>query len=260
MSFLTALFFIKDLIRSPVDIKTMKLMSIPSAKDLVHEANHLKPSADVNDIHGLTYDLMMNYKMKYYETKVDDFLSRMSLMGIPRDLRTRLRKEMLKPLVAGGVEYANFMEEASRRVSQTFQVISGNIAELCAERELVRVGLREGPHYKKKIERTDIVVYFPNSQSQKAKHRVEVKNVKLRERGTRGLAFDGDSMFGFFNSPQEFTKSNVDVIDKQCAKTKGYCYIPPSTLRAMLHKGNRFRNNIQFAQDMVHFVRNGRLP
>lgn len=235
-------------------------MSIPSARDLVHEAIQLNPSADVNEIHGSTYDLMMNYKMKYYESKVDDFLSRMSLADIPKDLKTRLRKEMLKPLVADKVEYANFMEEASRRVSQTFQVVSGNIAELCVERELTRVGLKEDVNYKRKVERTDIVVYFPDFQNQRAKHRVEVKNVKLRERGTRGLAFDGDSMFGFFNSPQEFTESNVDVIDKQCAKTKGYCYIPPKTLKEMLYKGSRFRSNTQFAQDIVYFIKNGKLP
>ena len=217
-------------------LETGDFTSIPSAKDLVQEAFKVKPSADVNEIHGLTYDLMMNYKMKYYESKVDDFLSRMSLADIPKDLKTRFRKEMLNPLIADDVKYANFMEEASRRVSQTFQVISGNIAELCAERELIRVGLNEDINYKRKVERTDIVVYFPNFQNQRAKHRVEVKNVKLRERGTRGLAFDGDSMFGFFNSPQEFTESNVDVIDKQCAKTKGYCYIPPKTLKEMLHR------------------------
>lgn len=235
-------------------------MSIPSASDLVQEAVKLKPLADVNQIHGLTYDLMMNYKKKYYYSKVDDFLSRRSLVDIPNELKTRLREEMLKPLVADGVEYANFMEEASRRVSQTFQVVSGNIAELCAERELIRVGLKKAIHYKKKVERTDIIIYFPDFQNQRAKHRVEVKNVKLRERGTRGLAFDGDSMFGFFNAPQEFTESNVDVIDKQCAKTNGYCYIPPKTLKEMLHKGNRFRSNTQFAQDMVYFVKNGELP
>jgi hypothetical protein len=38
------------------------------------------------------------------------------------------------------------------------------------------------------------MVYYPDLRNQKSKHRVEVKNVKLRERGVRGLAFDGDSM------------------------------------------------------------------
>jgi ribosomal protein L19 len=227
---------------------------------LVREALNLKPKADVNGIHSLTYDLMMDYKKKYYERKVDEFLSRMNLIDIPVEQKRKLRKEMLKPLTADEVEYANFMEEASRRVSQTFQVISGNIAELCVERELTEVGLRESIHYKKKIERTDFVIYSPNIANVKAKHRIEVKNVKLRERGTRGLAFDGDTMFGFFDSPSEFTESNVDVIDKQCTSTKGYCYLPPITLANMVYKGKRFKANTQFARDILYFVQNGKMP
>ncbi len=203
---------------------------------------------------------MLNYKRRYYESKVDAFLSRMTLTDIPNEMKRRLREEMLEPITADDVEYANFMEEASRRVSQTFQVVSGNIAELCAERELIRIGLRENEHYQRKRERTDIIVYSPNVQNQRAKHRVEVKNVKLRERGTRGLAFDGDSMFGFFDSPSEFTQSNVEVIDSQCLSTRGYCYIPPSTMNQMQYRGSRFRPNTQFAQDMLYFTQHGRLP
>jgi hypothetical protein len=44
----------------------------------------------------------------------------------------------------------------------------------------------------------------------KLKHRIEVKNVKIRERATRGLLFDGDSLFGFFDDESEFTESNVE--------------------------------------------------
>lgn len=235
-------------------------MSIPSARDLVEEAVRSHPSSDVNTIHSLTYQLMLTYKKKYYESKVDAFLSRMTLANIPIEVKRSLREEMLQPVVAEGVEYANFMEEASRRISQTFQVVSGNIAELCAERELTRAGLRENVHYRRKIERTDIIVYSPGIKNTRARHRVEVKNVKLRERGTRGLAFDGDSMFGFFDSPQEFTQSNVEVIDSQCLSTKGYCYLPPGTLNQIQNRGNRFRPNTQFAQDMVYFISNGHLP
>lgn len=123
------------------------------------------------------------------------------------------------------------MEEVSRRISQTFQVISGNIAELCVERELIKVGLKFGVHYVKKAERTDFIIYYPQKEGFKKKHRVEVKNVKLRERGTRGLAFDGDTMIGFFNQPSEFTASNIEVIDNHCRKTNGYCYVPPALFR-----------------------------
>lgn len=239
---------------------TVNQTSIPSSKDLVQEAVKLKPMADVNVIHGLTYDLMMDYKKKYYENKVDDFLSRWTLMDIPVEQKRKLRKEMLEPLVASGVEYSNFMEEASRRVSQTFQVISGNIAELCVERELNKMGLEEKIHYRKKTERTDFILYSPDLANMKVKHRIEVKNVKLRERGTRGLAFDGDSMFGFFDSPSEFTESNVDVIDKHCRSTKGFCYVPPTTLEKMLYKGKFFKPNTQFGEDALYFVQKGRMP
>lgn len=234
--------------------------SIPSAKDLVQEAVRLHPSTDVNEIHGRTYNVMMEHKKHYYEVKVDTFLSRISLLDIPNDLKRRLREEMLQPIIANDVEYANFMEEASRRVSQTFQVVSGNIAELCVERELIKVGLREKVHYRKKVERTDFLVCSPNLANERARHRVEVKNVKLRERGTRGLAFDGDSMFGFFNEPSEFTQSTVEVIDSQCLSTKGYCYVPPSTLSEMQYRGNRFKPNTQFSQDILYFTQNGHLP
>jgi len=233
------------------------LMSIPSAANLVNEAVCLSPSADVNFIHSKTYELMIRYRARYYEQKVDAFLDQ---LGLEPEVRDKIKRKMLEPVVAEGVPYSNFMEEASRRVSQTFQVISGNIAELCAERELMRVGLRKDLHYKRKIERTDIIVYSPSFLMQKIKHRVEVKNVKLRERGTRGLAFDGDSLFGFFDDPSEFTQSNIQVIDEYCLKTGGYCYLPPVTLEKIKNAGSRFRSNVLFGNDMFYFVQNGTLP
>lgn len=238
----------------------MILASIPSSKDLVEEAVKLKPSGDVNEIHGLTYELMMNYKTKYYETKVDDFLSRMTLADIPTEMKKKLREEMLSPVTAKGVPYSNFMEEASRRISQTFQVTSGNIAELCVARELGRVGLEEHVHYRKKFEGTDFLICSPDLANERAKHRVEVKNVKLRERGARGLAFDGDSMLGFFDSPSEFSQPTVRWIDAQVLSTNGYCYVPPLLLEQMQYRGNRFRPNSQIGLDMQYFVQNGRMP
>ena len=149
------------------------------------------------------------------------------------------------------------MEETSRRVSQAFQSLSGNIAELCVERELNKNSLKFDVHYDKKKERTDFIIYFPEKNNFKKKHRIEVKNVKLRERGTRGLAFDGDSMIGFFNQPSEFTESNVKIIDEHCQKTGGYCYIPPETLKMMKHLGQRFKSNTEIGKDMLKFVKNG---
>ena len=57
------------------------------------------------------------------------------MIDIPEDMRMKVEKELLKPIKVGDIEYSNFMEETSRRISQTFQVLSGNIAELCVERD-----------------------------------------------------------------------------------------------------------------------------
>lgn len=235
-------------------------MSIPSSRNLIEEALQSDPNLDVNDLHSKTFELMIYYRSKYYESKADIFLSRLSLLDIPIEIKRRLRKEMLKPIMVGEKEYSNFMEEASRRVSQTFQVISGTLAELCAQRELENAGLEESIHFTRRRERTDFIIYHPNIRSVQKRHRVEVKNVKLRERGTRGLGFDGDSLFGFFNDASEFTRGNVEVIDNFCQDRNGYAYIPPSTLEAMTYRGNRFRPNTQFGRDMSSFVHTGRIP
>jgi len=235
-------------------------MSIPASKELIEEALQSDPNLDVNRLHSKTFELMIYYRSTYYESKVDAFLSRLTLLDIPIEIKRRLGEEMLRPIVVGEKEYSNFMEEASRRVSQTFQVISGTLAELCAQRELENVGLEENIHFTRRRERTDLIVYHPNIRSVQIRHRVEVKNVKLRERGTRGLGFDGDSLFGFFNAPNEFSRGNVEVIDDFCQDRNGYSYIPPSTLAQMIHKGNRFRPNTQFGSDMLAFVQTGRIP
>jgi len=67
-------------------------------------------------------------------------------------------------------------------------------------------------------------------------------------------------MFGFFDSPSEFTESNVRVIEQHCEKTGGYCYVPPKTLEKIRFTSSRFRSNIMFGQDMLHFTRKGMLP
>lgn len=183
--------------------------SIPSAQALIEEALGLNPNFDVNSLHAEVFNLMVDYRSKYYEASVDSFLSELDL---PKELQTKIKRKMLKPVMVGDKEYSNFMEEVSRRVSQAFQPISGNIAELCAERELIRVGLIKNSNYTKKRERTDITVYYPSISRYKAKHRIEVKNVKVRERATRGLLFDGDSLFGFFDDENEFAESNVNKL------------------------------------------------
>lgn len=152
--------------------------NIPSAKELLNLALKRKSKADINELHGETFKLMIEFRTKYYEEKVDKFLSTVNMAD---KIKKMLKEKMLEPMEANGIVYSNFMEEASRRVSQTFQVISGNVAELCVQRELDHAGLVENKHYAKRKERSDITIYHPNINDVKIKHRVEIKNVKLRE-------------------------------------------------------------------------------
>ncbi len=235
----------------------MKDSNLPSSEEIVKEVEKEDPNVSINQLHSKTFELIKKYRNRYYKNKVSNFLSRNNLMGIPEEVKIKIEKELLKPIKIEDKKYSNFMEETSRRISQTFQVLSGNIAELCVERELIKVGLKQGVHYIKKAERTDFIIFHPQKEGFKKKHRIEVKNVKLRERGTRGLVFDGDSMIGFFNEPLEFTTSNVEVIEKHCKDVGGYCYVPPQTLKAIKTQNSRFKTNIALAEDMKKFVEDG---
>jgi hypothetical protein len=233
------------------------MRTVPSADSILKEALRINPDFDVNSLHNETFRLMIHYRSEYYERRVNEILFDLNL---PTELYDKIKRKLLEPCVVEGKEYSNFMEEVSRRVSQAFQPISGHLAELCAQRELEKVGLRKDYHFTRRKERTDFIIYHPNLVSPKARHRVEVKNVSLRERATRGLAFDGDSLFGFFNQPNEFTESNIQVLEELCNKTSGFCYIPPETLRHVPYATKRFRPNTQFSQDMAEFVKTRKIP
>ncbi|MGQ9718565.1 MAG: hypothetical protein ACUVWK_01750 [Nitrososphaerales archaeon] len=233
------------------------MSSIPSAEDIFCEALSTNPNIDVNSLHDKTFELMTRYRSKYYERRVDEILTDLEL---PRDIFLKVKEKLLEPIIVRGKEYSNFMEEVSRRISQAFQPISGYLAELCAERELEKAGLRKDYHFTRRKERTDFIIYSPELYSYKARHRVEVKNVSLRERATRGLAFDGDSLFGFFNQLSEFTESNIKVLDELCIKRGGRCYIPSDILKQIPYKTLRFRPNTRFGQDMAIFVKTSRIP
>lgn len=233
---------------------------IPSAAELLQEAlSKAGRNKDLNSIHAETYLLMLQYRERYYEGKVDDFLGKPGLK-LEDETRRRLRRAMLEPVRIEDTEYSNFMEEASRRISQTFQVISGRLAELVVEHGLNDAGLIEEMHYMKNVERTDIMLYYPDSRDIKKRHRVEVKNVHLRERGVRGLGFDGDTMLGFFVDADEFSPSTIQIIDDFCGRRSGYCYMPPSTLSDIPKPGVRFRPNTRFVSDALEFVKNGKIP
>ncbi|MBS3134610.1 hypothetical protein J4214_05250 [Candidatus Woesearchaeota archaeon] len=230
---------------------------IPSAIEILQNAEKINPNLNINQLHSKTFELMKLYRTNYYESRVNELLSSKNLISISNEMKLSIKKELLNPIIANETEYSNFMEEVSRRVSQTFQVISGNLAELCVERELNKIGLKTNIDYVRKKERTDFIIYYRVNGKQTKKHRIEVKNVKLRERGARGLAFDGDSMVGFFDQPSEFTESNIEIIDEHCKKTGGYCYIPLGTLELIKNKTKRFKANTELALDMKKFVNVG---
>jgi hypothetical protein len=233
------------------------MRTVPSADSILREALRNTPDFDVNSLHSETFRLMIRYRTNYYERRVDEILSELSL---PREMHDKVKRKLLEPIVVGDKEYSNFMEEVSRRVSQALQPISGHLAELCAQRELEKAGLRKDYHFTRRKERTDLIIYHPHIQSFRTRHRVEVKNVSLRERATRGLAFDGDSLFGFFNQLNEFTESNVKILEELCTKTGGYCYIPPNVLRQIPYPTTHFKPNTQFGRDMAAFARTGKIP
>jgi hypothetical protein len=235
------------------------MKKFPSAKEIIEEAKRMNPQVDINRLHALTFDLIKKYRNIYYQDKVENLFLRPSLVNLPRGTKQKMKEELLKPLRGGDKLYTNFMEETSRRISQVFQVISGNLAELCVEKELIDKGLKPELDYTRKKEHADLIIYYPKLPKSLKKHRIEVKNVKLRERATRGLSFDGDSIIGFFNDPSEFTENNIEIIDKQCKKTNGYCYIPPATLRKIRDKieNKRFKSNKSFASDMQKFTKTG---
>lgn len=229
----------------------------PSAQDIITSILDKYKSLEINQLHQKAYEEIIRLKEILYKNKVNKFLGKLDL---PESMKRMLKEKMLEPVEINGKSYANFFEEMVRRITQAVQPISGNIAEICATIELQKNKLKEGIHFQRKVKRTDLVIYYPNVNSQKKIHRVEVKNVSLRERATRGLLFDGDSLLGFFNNPDEFTKENIKIIDGLCLKSSGYCYIPPQTLINIKFPTTRFKSNCEFGKDMLYFVKNGRLP
>ena len=114
---------------------------ISSADTILREALNIDPNLDVNELHEQAYRLMVLHRAEYYDRRVNEILSTLSL---PHEIVKRIKEKLLEPITIGEITYSNFMEEVSRRISQSFQPISGQLAELCAQRELERVGLQEG--------------------------------------------------------------------------------------------------------------------
>lgn len=233
--------------------------TMPKAIDILSKALSTmgKNRIDINSLHSMTYEIMIKERGRYYNGRVDAILSQ---INIPDENKKLVKEKLLEPIDVDGKEYSNFMEEVSRRVSQAFQPLSGNLAELIVEWELNNMGLKKDIHYRRRIEHTDFIIFYPNVKNPSSRHRIEVKNVSLRERATRGLSFDGDSLFGFFNQSNEFTEENVNILNDLAKKNGGFCYVPPDLLKDIGSNPDRFRSNERFGADMYYFTRNGKLP
>ncbi len=232
----------------------------PPTREIAEEILASDPNIDINELHSRIWKELRAHRQRYYGSRVDEFLQ---TIPIPDGARKKVRSALLRPVTVDGVEYSNFIEEVARRMSQSIQPRSGKSAEICAELALQRAGLKRGTHFTVRRNRTDITLHHPNVASCVMEHRVEVKNMKIRERGVRGLEFDGDTLFGFFDDPAEFTTDTIAVLQKKCTRSGGFVYMPPSTLRTVKLRHdqlpNIFRENVRFGLDMSHFVKTGRI-
>lgn len=212
------------------------------------------PLIDVNELHERAYELLKEIEKNKFEKMVDEYIKAFTTDKNEAQLIKRFL--LSKNLVKQRNKYSNIIDEIAVSLRQSRQPISGNIAELCAKRELLKYGLKEDFHFVRKEVRSDITLYHPNKIDGKLKHEIEVKNIKLRERATRGLLY-GDSLFGFFNDSSEFTEETIKEIEKLCKERNGFCYIPPKTMKNLSYMSTRFRENINFGIDMSQFVKYG---
>ncbi len=235
---------------------------MPPTRDIIDEILRDNPKLDVNAIHARTWDKMKEYRSRYFKEQVDIFIDSLEISD---EAKRIVRNALLEPVVIDDVEYESFLVGIGRKMSQSIQPRSGKSAEYCGEIELQRQGLERGVHFTVRNKRSDLTLYHPDLESPKATHRVEVKNMKIRERGVRGLSFDGDSLFGFFDEPGEFTEGELQVIERKLGQTGGYVYLPIGTLKSIEAKIDKdlnhiLRENTRFGPDMAKFVQTGSIP
>lgn len=215
---------------------------------------------DIVRIHEKSYEILKKEKEKYYKQEIENLLNS---IDIPTEIKIKIEKAFLDRRILKktfkNVEYSNYIEEIVIKIRQSIQPVSGSIAELCINYLLEKEGLRKKEDYDTRKNHTDFIIYYKDDPNKI--HRIEVKNVSLRERGTRGLKFDGDSLAGFFNQTNEFTEENIKLIDSQLYQTGGYCYVPKKTLDHILNKGGkRFKDINSLGRDMKNFNLNGFIP
>jgi hypothetical protein len=234
---------------------------MPSTRNIIDEILKKNPNLDVNKIHSKAWERMQKYRSSYFKNQVGDFLDS---LGVSESVKKIVGTALLKPVKIDGIKYENFIVGIGRRMSQSIQPRSGKSAEYCGEIELTRNGLERDVHFKVRDDRSDLTLYHPDIETANMFHRVEVKNMKIRERGVRGLSFDGDSLFGFFDEPEEFTAGELKEIEKALADT-GYVYLPPETLESIEEQLDKdlshiLRENTRFGSDMAEYVKTGEIP
>jgi hypothetical protein len=228
-----------------------------TAEDIFNKAlKEVIKDDDILEIHTKAYEILKIEKEEYYKTELNNFLS---TINISKEDKEKVKNALLSKREVNNKVYSNFMEEIVIGIRQSIQPLSGSIAELCINYALEKEGLINHKDYNRRINHTDFTIYYKNDKTKM--HRIEVKNVALRERGTRGLNFDGDSLAGFFNQPKEFTDENIKVIDKALIDKNGYCYVPITTLKYIKQKnGKRFKDINKIGKDMKYFHENGIMP
>ncbi len=231
-------------------------MKLTSEEIFNKALENLKNENDILELHKKTYEILIKEKEKYYKYELENFISALKISDEDKE---KIKEAFLKKRMVNNIEYSNFMEEVSIKIRQSVQPLSGSIAELCINYEIQKEGLIKDRDYVRRKNHTDFTIYYKGDKNKI--HRIEVKNVSLRERGTRGLKFDGDSLAGFFNQPTEFTEENINVIDKSLKNTNGYCYVPKGTLDYIKSKkGKRFKDINELGKDMKYFSLNGIMP
>ena len=236
-------------------------MSILNAKDIFEEALNLNPNDDINSLNNKAYGLIIKEKTKYYENKVESLLSETKM---PEDVRKALKTHMLSPKTIKNKRYFNLLEEAVVPFGNSVKTTTGKIAELCVQTELKRRQLEESKHFSvKKGRGPDIIMYHPDRNTEKSRHRIEVKNINMRERAHRAWVESADSLIGFFQSDKE-VEGQLDILEEIAKSKKGYCYLPSETFKK-LKKGGKLKSTTrikphgQFGQDMVRFNKTGKI-
>lgn len=242
---------------------------LPKAKEILFQALKGNLNVDVNEAHELAFGVLLEHRRSYIVCRVTKFLQ---MLDTGANWQRKIRDTLLREHRFNETEYDNFMDSVSVPLRQSVQNTTGRISELCAERELDRSGLTPNKHYSRQARggRIDLIVYYPDIDTAKTEHQIEIKSMTLRERAEQGLLARGGSLFAFFNDSDEFTKTKLERLSETCKKKGGHVYIPPMTLEGVRKRikdkgwdssfSHELRSNARFGSDMEQLVKTGKVP